>query len=200
MRSFFPSLSALCFLVLAGCAPTVNVATPEPVKIDVNMKVDVNYKEDPNKAKVDPLAQESLAQARRNRTGEVQTLKNDRVIGEARTGYLEIRNLTQKTPTNRPNRWNSSKGNMRSNGATSPIPVSSSKKIPGNGSVNNRFPLPLLFSLFYGHEGLAECGGLDRPACRMLEEGLLRWRALLHKLFQTNSLRCPGKSGMPLAV
>jgi uncharacterized protein YdbL (DUF1318 family) len=96
MRSFFLSLSALCFLVLAGCAPTVNVATPEPVKIDVNMKVDVNYKEDPNKAKVDPLAQESLAQARRNRTGEVQTLKNDRVIGEARTGYLEIRNLPKE--------------------------------------------------------------------------------------------------------
>ena len=93
---FLPCLFSLCLLLPIGCAPTVNVATPEPVKIDVNMKVEVNYKENPNKPKIDPTAQESLAQARRNRTGEVQTLKNDRVIGEARTGYLEIRNLPKE--------------------------------------------------------------------------------------------------------
>ncbi len=32
---------ALCGLASFGCAPTVNIATPKPVVIDVNIKADV---------------------------------------------------------------------------------------------------------------------------------------------------------------
>lgn len=81
---------ALTVLFMAGCAPTIKVSTPDPVKIDVNMKVDVYTKSDPQKQKED-TNQMQAAVARRNRMAEVQSLKNDRVIGEDREGYLNIR-------------------------------------------------------------------------------------------------------------
>lgn len=76
----------------AGCSPTIKVATPDPVKIDVNMNVDVYTKSDPKKQK-DEANQMQAALDRRNRMSEVQSLKNDRVIGESREGYLEIRKV-----------------------------------------------------------------------------------------------------------
>jgi hypothetical protein len=80
-------------LLLASCAaPTVNLSTPEPVKVDIEMRLDVyqhsaaeNRKPDNAKASIDPGA------ARRNRMAEVQTLKNSRVIGEGRDGLLALR-------------------------------------------------------------------------------------------------------------
>jgi uncharacterized protein YdbL (DUF1318 family) len=82
-------------VVLSSCAPTVNLATPEPVKIDVNMTVNVKSPELPSPA-VDAAKSDAAAaaQQRRNRMQEIQNLKNDLVIGENRNGYLEIR----KTP------------------------------------------------------------------------------------------------------
>lgn len=85
------------FLLLAatlasGCSPTIKVATPDPVKIDVNMKVDVYTKTDPRKQK-EEVNQMQAAIARRNRMAEVQSLKNDRLIGEDREGYLAIRKV-----------------------------------------------------------------------------------------------------------
>jgi uncharacterized protein YdbL (DUF1318 family) len=78
-------------MALAGCAPTVNVATPDPVKIDVNMRVDVYTKEVP-KATEDAsrLEQTKAAEKRRQRMGEIYKLKGDQVVGENRLGYLEI--------------------------------------------------------------------------------------------------------------
>lgn len=90
MKTFLP----LCLFV-AACAPTipVQITTPEPVKIEVRMQIDVVSKEDPATLNR-PTGQELEASlARRNRMGEVQTLKNDRVIGETRQGYLAIKNL-----------------------------------------------------------------------------------------------------------
>lgn len=84
------SAGALSLLWLPGCSPTIKVSTPDPVKIDVNMKVDVYTKSDPKKQKED-TNQMQAAIARRNRMAEVQSLKNDRVIGEDREGYLEVR-------------------------------------------------------------------------------------------------------------
>jgi uncharacterized protein YdbL (DUF1318 family) len=83
-------LSAL----LAGCAPTIpiQVSTPEPVKIDVRMQIDVVSKEDASKSKKATSEELEAAGARRSRMAEVQTLKNDRVIGETRQGYLAIKN------------------------------------------------------------------------------------------------------------
>lgn len=82
----------LATLLAAGCSPTIKVSTPDPVKIDVNMRVDVYSKSDPKKQK-DEATQMQAAIARRARMAEVQSLKNDRVIGEDREGYLDVRKV-----------------------------------------------------------------------------------------------------------
>jgi uncharacterized protein YdbL (DUF1318 family) len=76
-------------VLLSGCSPTVNLATPEPVKVDVAVRLDVYQKTNPTKAK-DEQSNLQIAANRRERAGEIQQLKNDRVIGEDRDGYLDI--------------------------------------------------------------------------------------------------------------
>jgi uncharacterized protein YdbL (DUF1318 family) len=75
--------------LLAACAPTVNIGTPEPVKIDVSMRADV-YTHDDKKKTVEVEAL-TPAQRRFNRRGEIQDLKNNRVAGEGNNGLLSIR-------------------------------------------------------------------------------------------------------------
>ena len=87
----------LASLFLDGCAPTVNLATPEPVKVSVDVRLDVYQKTAPTKAK-DEQSSLQVAANRRERSGEIQQLKNDRVIGEDRDGYLDLRN-PPKDPT-----------------------------------------------------------------------------------------------------
>ncbi len=76
--------------LLAGCAPTVNLATPEPIKVDVGVRLDVYQKTPPNKAK-DEQSSLEIAAARRLRSGEIQQLKSAHIIGEDRDGYLAMR-------------------------------------------------------------------------------------------------------------
>lgn len=77
---------------MAACAPTVHLSTPEPVKIDVNMNVHVTTEE--VKKTVDGAdPDQSPRQAIRNRMAEVQNLKNNRLVGEANNGLLEIKEL-----------------------------------------------------------------------------------------------------------
>ncbi len=75
---------------VAGCSPTINLATPEPVKVDVGVRLDVYQKTAPTKAKEEQSSLE-IAANRRLRSGEIQQLKNDRVAGEDRDGYLDLR-------------------------------------------------------------------------------------------------------------
>jgi uncharacterized protein YdbL (DUF1318 family) len=75
---------------LGSCAPTVNLATPEPLKADIAVRLDVYQKTSPTKAK-DEQSSIEVAANRRLRSGEIQQLKNDGVIGEDRDGYLDIR-------------------------------------------------------------------------------------------------------------
>ena len=78
--------------LLAACAPTVNIGTPEPVKIDVTMRADIYTHDD--KAKTEVAANDGQltpVQRRFNRRGEVQDLKNNRVVGETNNGLLVIR-------------------------------------------------------------------------------------------------------------
>jgi hypothetical protein len=82
---------------LGGCSPTVNLATPEPVKVDVNVRLDVYQKTAPTKAK-DEQSSLEVAANRRLRSGEIQQLKNNRIVGEDRDGYLDLRN-PPKDPT-----------------------------------------------------------------------------------------------------
>ena len=67
----------------------MNLATPQPVKFDVAMRLDI-YQKLPPKPKSEESALQ-IAYNRRARSGEIQQLKNDRVIGEDRNGYLALR-------------------------------------------------------------------------------------------------------------
>lgn len=78
-------------LALIGCSPTVNLATPQPVKVDVTARLDVYQKTSPTKAS-EEQSNLQIAANRRLRSGEIQNLKNARIIGEDRDGYLDIRN------------------------------------------------------------------------------------------------------------
>jgi len=101
--NYFPSHSSFCTRAwplvalvlgagfLGGCAPTVNLATPEPIKVDVGVKLDVYQKTAPTKAKEEQSSLE-IAAARRLRSGEIQQLKSAHIIGEDRDGYLAMRN------------------------------------------------------------------------------------------------------------
>jgi len=76
---------------LSGCIPTINLATPEPVKVDVTARLDVYQKTAPTKAQEEQSSLE-IAANRRLRSGQIQQLKNDRVVGEDRDGYLAMKN------------------------------------------------------------------------------------------------------------
>src|SRR5271170_3914473 len=87
-RSLAGLLAGAC--CLGGCAPTVNLATPQPIKVDVGVRLDIYQKTAPTKAKEEQSSLEISAN-RRLRSGEIQGLKNDRVVGEDRDGYLDLR-------------------------------------------------------------------------------------------------------------
>ncbi|MDR1304740.1 MAG: YdbL family protein [Verrucomicrobiales bacterium] len=95
-HTFWPALTVTAAaLALSACAPTVNIGTPEPVKIDVQMRADIythDGKQPPAVAAADdPNA--TPAQRRYNRRAEIQDLKNNRVVGEGNDGLLSIREL-----------------------------------------------------------------------------------------------------------
>jgi len=81
---------------LASCRPfDVNVATPEPVQVDVTMDVHVyqHGSADSEEKKEEMAGYKKTMQNRRNRMGEIQELKNNRLVGESRLGTLEIRSV-----------------------------------------------------------------------------------------------------------
>jgi len=80
-------LSAGC---VSGCVPTVNLATPKPVAVDINVRLDI-YQKTPVTKQSDEQSSLTIAKNRRLRSGEIQQLKNDSVIGEDRDGYLTLR-------------------------------------------------------------------------------------------------------------
>jgi len=93
--TFRPTL-ALAALALSGCTSIpIDVGTKDPVKVDIAMKVDVYQHADPNgpKKTAPQPAPTDAAKSRRNRMGEIQVLKNSRLVGESHAGALEIRTL-----------------------------------------------------------------------------------------------------------
>lgn len=93
MKKILLTISGLS-LLFSACTPTVRIATPEPVKIDINARVDVVSKEDQSaKAKTNQPTEVDLARQRYERLGEIQGLKNAHVIGESNIGYLHIVNM-----------------------------------------------------------------------------------------------------------
>lgn len=91
------SITAICLAVglnVTACKlPTVNVATPDPIKVDVTMRLDVyQYRGDENaKPGEAQVSYEEAVIRRRNRMAEVQTLKNNRLVGEDHRGQLNLR-------------------------------------------------------------------------------------------------------------
>ena len=85
----------LTALALAACnSIPIDVGTKEPVKVDIAMKVDVYQHSDPQgPKKATPPPQADIGSSRRMRMGEIQILKNSRVIGENHAGYLEVRTV-----------------------------------------------------------------------------------------------------------
>jgi hypothetical protein len=93
MRSITLPLFAV---FLASCAsPTVNLSTPEPIKVDVAMRLDVyqHSKEAVPSSKKSPPSSEPDS-ARRNRMADIQTFKDSRLVGEGRDALLSIRTDT----------------------------------------------------------------------------------------------------------
>jgi hypothetical protein len=88
------ALLALPLLSLASCESfKVDLQSPEPIKVDVNMRLDVyQYKGDePDKPNA---AQASFDEAQtriRNRYAEIQTFKNNALVGEDHRGLLHLR-------------------------------------------------------------------------------------------------------------
>jgi Protein of unknown function (DUF1318) len=87
------------FTALAGMAacslPDVNLATSEPLKVDVNVRLDVYQYSSPAKEQSDDTPKDvaSVTERRRNRMAEIARLKGERSIGENHRGLLTIREL-----------------------------------------------------------------------------------------------------------
>jgi hypothetical protein len=81
-------------LFLTACAgPTVNLSTPQPIKVDIAMRLDVyqHAKEASKKSASSIDASTDPTEARRNRMADIQTFKNSRLVGEGRDALLAIR-------------------------------------------------------------------------------------------------------------
>lgn len=79
---------------LAACDTfKVNLSSPDPIKVDVNMRLDVyQYKGDePGKQDAAQLSYEEAVIRQRNRMAEVQKLKDNRLVGEDHRGLLHLR-------------------------------------------------------------------------------------------------------------
>jgi hypothetical protein len=92
----FPSLAMLALAGgLVSCVKPfeVNVNTPAPIKVDLTMDVNV-YQHGLAEKKVAEAAADfrSAMDRRRDRMSEIQELKNNRLVGEGRSGILSLRN------------------------------------------------------------------------------------------------------------
>lgn len=87
--------SLLLACLLAACkAPTVNLSTPDPIVVDVNMRVDIYDRGGESAAPKPPAPSADLPAVdarRRARMGDVQNFKNSRLVGENRAGLLVVR-------------------------------------------------------------------------------------------------------------
>lgn len=101
MTERMPIALSCAALFLGGCAaPSINLATNEPIKVDINMRVDV-YQYDAGGAVGKPAAAKPAItgngnvgatpeERRRNRQADIQVFKNSRLIGEGRNGLLAV--------------------------------------------------------------------------------------------------------------
>lgn len=92
------SLIAACALGLAGCkAPSINLSTNQPIKVDIAMRLDVYQHSDGGASPAATPKPEAAAGAaiepgkrRKDREADIQVFKNSRYIGEGHDGLLVI--------------------------------------------------------------------------------------------------------------
>lgn len=87
------TIRLLCLTLLTSCsAPSINISTPEPIKVDIAMRLDVyQHSKEPPKSTPQSVASPDPAAARRNRMADIQTFKDSRLVGEGRDSLLSIR-------------------------------------------------------------------------------------------------------------
>ena len=90
-----PLILVLTCAMLGGCkAPTVNLATSDPIKVDINMRLDVyQYSSPTTKKSTTPQptpTPQNPETRRRNRMADIQLFKNERLVGERHDGLLVI--------------------------------------------------------------------------------------------------------------
>jgi uncharacterized protein len=84
------TLVGLVAIGAAACAgPTVNIATREPLTVDMTLRVDIYQ----HASETAAAAEGTPEERRRARMTEIQTLKNSRLVGETHLGLLAIREL-----------------------------------------------------------------------------------------------------------
>jgi len=95
------ALPALATLAAAACLgactsfPAIPITTPEPIEVNINMRVDVHQIGGEERSQIEEIQQrerEDVIERRRDRSGEIQELKNNRLIGENHRGLLTILN------------------------------------------------------------------------------------------------------------
>jgi uncharacterized protein YdbL (DUF1318 family) len=92
-RSFVGILFAcgITGFVFTGCAPKVQLTTPEPLKVDISMTVDIYQRQVPGTERKTTEEEVKALRSREERATEIWTMKNDAVAVEGETGYLEAR-------------------------------------------------------------------------------------------------------------
>lgn len=85
----------LPILLAAGCKiPEVNLATTEPLKVDIKVDLNVYQHATPEEAAKADAADEAVEQTEKrkyNRAAEIQELKNQRYVAETHRGVLLLR-------------------------------------------------------------------------------------------------------------
>ena len=95
MKTRLLSLSLLA-PALAGCKslPEIPLTTPKPLEVNLNMRLDVyQYRGDEPQNKEAVKTIDEATQRQRNRMEEIQTIKNNRFIGEDHRGLLQVREV-----------------------------------------------------------------------------------------------------------
>ncbi len=97
---FLAAFSGALAVALSGCSlPQIQLGTPEPIQVDINMRLDVYQYEEGTKqsptATPTPVPSGDLAMRREDRAADVQVFKNSRLVGEGADGLLVILEETQ---------------------------------------------------------------------------------------------------------
>jgi len=81
--------------MLTGCeTPTVNLSTDEPIRVEIDVRLDVYQhreegEQDTTSSETEPEAMDATRD-RKNRLADIQTMKNNRLVGEDRNGLLVV--------------------------------------------------------------------------------------------------------------